>query len=102
MFIIQKKTVIEIIFYDNRSIIAKFRFWPILAKMGTPKNSEMSFLMIKTCLVSKNSNRNIFYDNRSIIEKCRFWSILAKIGTPKNGLKSKLKKTPKKYIGVQP
>jgi hypothetical protein len=36
------------------------RFWPILAKMGTPKNGEMWFLMKKSCLVSKNNNRNQF------------------------------------------
>ena len=45
-------------------LLKKCHFWPILAKMGTPKNGKMSFLMIKTCLVSKNSNRNNFYDNR--------------------------------------
>ena len=33
-----QKIVIEIIFYDNRSIIEKCRFWSILAKMGTPQN----------------------------------------------------------------
>ena len=59
-------------------------FWTILPKIGTPKNGEMSFLMIKTCLVSKNSNRNnFFYYNQTIIEKCQFWPILAKMGTPK-------------------
>ena len=32
----------------------------ILEKMGTAKMEKISFLMIKTCLLSKNSNRNHF------------------------------------------
>ena len=53
--------------------------------MSSLKNGEMSFLIIKTSLVSVTAIEIIFYDNRTITEKCRFWSILAKMGTPKNG-----------------
>ena len=72
-------------FYENRSIIAKFGFWPILAKMGTPKNCEISFLMIKTCLVSQNSNRNHFLWKS--VNYCKIL-ILANFG--KNGYAQKL------------
>ena len=41
-------------------LFVKCWFWPILAKMGTPKNGEMWFLTIKSCLILKNTNRNRF------------------------------------------
>jgi len=49
-------------------LVGKCRFGPILAKMGTPKNGEMSLLMVKRYLVLETSNRNIFLTMQPILK----------------------------------
>jgi len=63
----------------------------ILAKMG-----EMSILIIKSCLVLKNNNRNRFlWQSGNYFYKCPFWPNF-KCQFKKLSLKKNRKKTKKK------